>query len=164
MSDINALCLLQFQTDYSAGNMLFCKRLIYKLYARENGFFWAKIKCAFWNGQIHEAGLSQQERMGIEVNTEGRDGNSFISSILPIEESTKVSTLCLFMWYLEHGEQYIIRRWGRRANSSLFHLVMAQELVWTPLLWRLQLRKETTASSEEWVKDVNWSWSICKQD
>lgn len=31
------------------------------------------------------------------THKEGRDGNSFISSILPIEESTKVSTLCLCM-------------------------------------------------------------------
>ena len=28
-----------FQTDYSAENMLFWKRLIYKLYKRENGVF-----------------------------------------------------------------------------------------------------------------------------
>ena len=28
-----------FQTDYSAENMLFWKRLIYKLYTRENGVF-----------------------------------------------------------------------------------------------------------------------------
>lgn len=71
----------------------------------------------------------EQECTGIEANTQRKRDENSLFLILPIEESTKVSTLYLFMWYLEHGKQYIVRRWGIRANSSLFHRVMAQGLV-----------------------------------
>lgn len=53
------------------------------LQIRENSFFWTKNKCAFWNGQIRKAGLSQQEFIGIEVNTQRSRGWEFFHFLYP---------------------------------------------------------------------------------
>lgn len=97
MSDINTLCLLQFQTDYSAENMLFAKgsftsstqeKMVSsepKLNVHSEMDRFMKQDCPNKNVWVLKS-THKEEGMGI-----------FISSILPIEESTKVSTLCLFM-------------------------------------------------------------------
>ena len=109
-----------FQTDCSAffGKGLFTNSTQENMVSSEHSEMDKFIKQDCPNKNVQVLRSTHKER---------GDGNSFISSILPIEESTKVSTLYLFMCYLE--QQYIIRRWGRRANSSLFHRVMAQGLV-----------------------------------
>lgn len=87
-----------FQTDYSAENMLFGKGLFTnstqekmvssepKLNVRSEMDKFIKQDCPNKNVQVLRS-----------THKERGDGNSFISSILPIEESTKVSTLYLFM-------------------------------------------------------------------
>lgn len=39
---------------------------------------------------------------------------------------------------------------------------MMWELVWTPLLGSLELRKETITSSMEQVQHIKWSWPVCQ--
>ena len=76
-------CVCYTSNSYNAENMVFWKKLIYKLNTRENSFFWTKNKCAFWSGQIRKAGLSQQEFIGIEVNTQRSRGWEFFHFLYP---------------------------------------------------------------------------------
>ena len=98
MSNINMLCLLHFKQTTVLKTCFFGKGLFTnstqekmvssepKLNVHSEMDKFIKQDCPNKNVQVLRS-----------THKERGDGNSFISSILPIEESTKVSTLYLFM-------------------------------------------------------------------